>query len=351
MAGKSWSSLILATALTLAVALPAQAVPKGDEIERHLSTRAYLINSQTLRNSINMRTCDSAAFNAALRKLDPYASYTDAQRFTKLKADAGISGGVGMDLIWDRQNVLRCIPFRHSPADENGIEYKDRLMAVDGRDVQKLTPEVIAGLIRGPVGSDVELTVKKENGSTVTLSIERTQGNYSDLEKTGGAMETIRIYRFSPGLSDKLKALAGTLKTPADMQIFLDLRGNTGGVLEEGAKAAGLFLHKDDLLYRVRDPSGIREVRNPEDGPLSNRKVILLTDELTASAAELMIAALGLREGVAIYGTTTAGKGYIQDVFPLSDGAVLKFTTSELLFPESDEGWQDRGLEPDLRQQ
>ena len=255
-----------------------------------------------------------------------------------------------MELVYDRDTNVRCIPFKDSPADRAGIEYQDILREVNGQQIQGLSLEDLAALIRGKAGSSVKLLVEKYDGWRESYTIKRSNQSYADLIKSDQTPETIKISRFSKGVAQALKAELLKLKTPPHKRIFLDLRGNTGGYLEEGAACAALFLNKGETLYTYQSKTGTTVHKTTEDGPECARKLIILMDELTASSAELLITALKQRQEVGTYGYPTAGKSLIQEVFNLKNGAVLKLSVGELLYAGKPYGWQDEGLKPDVEQ-
>ncbi|MCR5084972.1 MAG: PDZ domain-containing protein [Succinivibrionaceae bacterium] len=343
------SKLGAGVALALGLCGTALAVPHSQDIMSLLWQQSYLIRDKGLPSAFDPAAASAAELNAALVGIDPYAHYTDAKTFALLKRlNAGGDAGVGMDLIIDRDKRVRCIPFAHSPADDSGIEYRDRLLSIDGTRVDGMSLEEMATLIRGKEGTEVVLGIEKARGGTATYPVERLKGRYDDFE--GSRDGNVRIYRFSPGVAKRLEGRFQVLGLKPGQRIFIDLRGNTGGNLEEGARCAGLFLPRGEILYRLKTRDGIKEVRNERDGPMQGHPLIILTDDLTASASELMIAALRAAGRAGAYGSATAGKGYVQDVFNLPDGAVIKFTTAEMLPPGSDEGWQGKGLQPDVIQ-
>ncbi len=330
------------------------AVDESLEIKKYLDNSAYLIDSSIPNFSTDViRNSSSEDFNSSLKKYDKYASYMDKENFTKIKKlNTSKIGGVGMDLVYDRQNNIRCIPFTDSPADNCGIEYQDILVAVDRIDVRDDSLEEIAELIRGEVNTSVELTIEKSDGHMESYEIERLNKVYKDVEKTGDVPETIKINRFSKGVALSLKKELLKLSTPDEKRIFIDLRGNTGGFLEEGAECAALFLEKGKTIYKYKSKSGTEEHKTLTDGIAKDRKVIIIMDSLTASSAELMISALKSNNPkVSTYGKVSSGKSIIQDVFNLKDGSVLKLSVGELLFKDQDYGWQDVGLKPDVEQQ
>jgi carboxyl-terminal processing protease len=151
-------------------------------------------------------------------------------------------------------------------------------------------------------------------------------------------------------LEQEQGAFKGTEKK--NRRFFIDLRGNTGGVMEQGARSAELFLNAGKTVYRLKNNHGINEVKAAKSGLAANNRFVIMQDYLTASAAEMMIAALKAGANVGTYGERSAGKARVQDVFRLSDGSFLKLTVGELLYPDSDAdrdtNWEGSGIVPDV---
>lgn len=336
--------------VNIALSSAVLAVDEASVIKRYLDEHSYYIERGTAEFSVEaISRLDTNAFNLQLKKYDRYSSYTDKGEFKSfVSVNSQKKAGVGMDLVYDRENRIRCIPFYSSPCDDVGIEYMDTLLKVDGKDVRNKPLELIASMVRGDNNSYVTIEVEKSDGTVRTYDIKRVDKTYKHVIKTGDNPETIRIYRFAKGVANELREELEHLTTPNDKHIFLDLRGNTGGLLTEGAACAGLFLAEGATLYIYKDKKTVEEYKATTDGMAKDRKVIILMDSLTASAAELMITAMKNSKKVATYGTVSAGKSIIQDVFTLGDGAVLKISIGELLYKDKDYGWQDKGLKPDM---
>lgn len=359
----------------------ALAVPGSGEIHEIISTRSYGYPADVLErlSPENIDSMDEQELNTVLTSGDRYASYISAASFRKkLTAPSTGAAGVGMDIIRDREGRVRCIPFPRSPADEAGIYYGDILLAVDGYDITGSTLDETAARIRGVKDTAVTLTVLNSFGGTEDLEMSRDIRNYPEVVKTGKNPVIIKIFRFSPDTEKLLRREivdlvadsliddigdtdepdktdnGGAVKTAGrekksghEKRVFIDLRGNTGGMLEQGALSAALMLPKDAVLYRIKDRRGIRDIRNKKDGVSTSLKLIVMQDHLTASAAEMMTVALKNGTGARTYGELSAGKSRVQEVFRLKDGSYLKITVGELINPEDNTPWEGKGLEPD----
>ena len=119
--------------------------------------------------------------------------------------------------------------------------------------------------------------------------------------------------------------------------------------MEQGALSAGIFLTAGATVYRFKNNDGIKEIRSEKSGIAGNLRFVVIQDSFTASAAEMMIAALKSGANVGTYGENSAGKSRVQDLFRLSDGSILKLTVGELLFQDSDTTWEGEGISPDVK--
>ncbi len=340
------------------------AVPCAAEIADLISRESYGFDSMVLKklDAINIEIMDADELNRTLSSGDRYAHYIPAATMKRvMNLGKKAAAGTGMDIIKDRSGRIRMIPFIGSPADTSGIEYGDVLLKVDGVDITSKSIDDIGYLIRGEEDTDVEITATDSRGEEYTVPVTRKVRRYPDVMITGSNPAVIRIFRFGSNTAEQLQAEIAKLEQEQDFfkgtekknrRFFIDLRGNTGGVMEQGARSAELFLNAGKTVYRLKNNHGINEVKAAKSGPAANNRFVIMQDYLTASAAEMMIAALKAGANVGAYGERTAGKARVQDVFRLSDGSFLKLTVGELLYPDhdavNDTNWEDSGIAPDV---
>lgn len=341
----------------------AVAVPCADEIVKLLNSESYGFDRDVLKklDSVAIAAMDVRALNKELAGGDRYAHYIPATTLKRvINLGRSAVAGTGMDIITDRNGRIRLIPFTGSPADISGIEYGDILKEVDGTDITGMSIDEVGYLIRGEEGTDVEITAVDGSGEKYTVPVTRKIQSYPDVVRTGSNPAVIRIFRFGSNTSvqlyseiEKLKNepgfVTGEGKDKRYRRFFIDLRGNTGGVMEQGALSAGIFLTAGATVYRFKNNDGIKEIRSEKSGIAGNLRFVVIQDSFTASAAEMMIAALKSGANVGTYGENSAGKSRVQDLFRLSDGSILKLTVGELLFPDSDTTWEGEGISPDVK--
>jgi carboxyl-terminal processing protease len=287
-----------------------------------------------------------------LRSFDRYAGYHTAGQYKNLLAvQDAFPAGVGMDLLLDANGNIICVPFPASPAADAGIRYGDILLGVDALTVSGSDLEDVAVLIRGNPGTSVTLRLldKDRVERSARLVRKKLVPATTALSNPVQDIPCIRIYRFGPTTLKELNSLLAKIsagKRPD--KLILDLRGNTGGDMQAGLEVAKLFLRAGARLPDIRSRTAIKKQTAEQNGKFAETQVIFWQDGLTASAAELLIAAVAVEGKAMNIGCTSAGKATIQQIFKLADGSMLKLTTEEMLFPESDAGWGQTGIEPKI---
>lgn len=291
-----------------------------------------------------------------LRTFDPYAAHISRRELEELKELRKIFAyGIGMDITQDWSGRIICIPYADGPAARCGITYGDVLLEVDGYDTVEADIADVAVLIRGAVGTTVRLVVQKlrEGPAAKPHSFMAQRDHLTPplvhIEKNTVAEACIRIYGFSPSGVRLLQQTLALIQKRPPQRLIIDLRGNTGGDLESALRCASMFVHKGTLIALERNKDTITPRYAEQTGVAANmpQQLIIRQDGLTASAAELFIAALSAAGRAHTEGTVSAGKALVQEVFKLSNGDMFKLTTKELLFPGRNTSWQGRGLLPD----
>lgn len=282
-----------------------------------------------------------------LHGFDRYASYLTPEEYRGfLQTRRDFSYGVGMDLVRDRTNRIICIPYPGSQARKGGIAYGDQLLEVDGYAVKDLDMEDVGVLVRGNTGSEVLLKTLDQDGKERLARFKRGElpGVTASLENSVHGMPRIRIHRFGRHTGRELRRIIEQLGFIRGL--VLDLRGNIGGDLRAAVACAALFRPKGACLLHIKDKAGERRDLSKTDGDWRHVFVRVWQDDLTASAAEVLIVAL--TESVSI-GTTSAGKARVQETFRLQNGGILKLTVAELFHVDAAQGWQDNGLSPNFK--
>jgi len=284
---------------------------------------------------------------------DPYTVYMEEEDLKMFEEGAaGEFEGVGIEMgIRDGQLTV-IAPLEGTPAERAGLRAGDKIVKINDRETRGMVIDVAVSLIRGPKGTGVTLTIMREGWTepeafTITRDIIEIPSLSWELLK--GNIAHIRLYRFTwTASSDFNIAAAEILASPAE-KIILDLRNNTGGYLNTTHDVAGWFLEKDQVITIQEVSSGKKENIYKASGPskLLPYPTVVLVNQGSASASEILAGALRDNRGIKLVGETTFGKGSIQELRYLAEGAI-KVTVARWLTPS---GYliNGIGLEPDVK--
>ena len=298
---------------------------------------------------------EDASIRGMVRSLgDPFSHYfSPAERNRFQEVVSGEFEGIGVGVDQDRRGLLVLQVFRGSPAERAGIHKGDVIVAVGGRPIAGQASELVISKIKGKPGTSVRLTVlTPDTGRRRELVVERARIEVpiatGRVRSVGGAkLAVIRLASFSSGAHAKLRTRIDQLLGRGAKGILLDLRGNGGGVLEEGVLVASVFLEEGPVVSTKGRSRGERRL-DAQGGAIDPRiPVVVLTDRGTASAAEIVAGALRDRRRATVVGTRTFGKGVIQEVTPLSNGGALQITVGRYFLP-SGANLAGKGISPQV---
>jgi len=294
-----------------------------------------------------------AAIRGMLETLDDkYTAFIEPDVAAILEEDAtGQFEGIGAFVDLDESGRVRIVDtFEDGPAAEAGLRAEDRVVAVDGDSVVGDPLYEAIGKIRGPAGSDVTLTVERE-GTPEPFSVIVTRAKLEipivEHEMLDEDVGYIRLHEFSATASDSLEEGLEMLLEQDPQGIVLDLRQNPGGWLDQAIEVADLFLG-DELVAVERFSDGREREFNAGSGDIAEEiPLVVLVNNGSASASEIVAGALQDQERAPLIGTQTFGKGSVQRPFSLSDGSELRVTVA-LWFTPDDQRIQGQGLTPDV---
>ena len=277
---------------------------------------------------------------------------TPEERSSRNDALSGSYVGIGVQLDSTDSDEPRVVTvFHDSPADKAGLRTGDVILEVDGVPAAGSSISDVVERIRGEAGTPVELTVRAgEDGTPRTLKIVRGDVEIDAVSSAivpGTTTGLLRIEQFSNGVAEDVqKALRAMRKDGAD-RLVLDLRGNPGGYVGEAVGTASQFLSKG-TVYIERNAAG-EEKATPvsPDGVWTDLPLIVLVDEGSASASEIVAGALQDNDRAKVVGATTFGTGTVLGEYPLEDGSALRIGTVEWLTPNGRRIWHE-GIEPDV---
>ena len=286
---------------------------------------------------------DRAIYNGAipgmLRVLDPHSNFFDPRQYALLKEEQhGKYYGVGMQVGPRENHTVVIVPFVGSPAYKAGIRPGDIIAKVDDKPCDGLTTTEVADFLKGPKGTDVKITLNREGWDkpievTVTRDeIPRPGVDFYTLLKPG--IGYVRVTSFNETTDRELADALHQLDFPHLDGLVLDLRGNPGGLLNEGVAVADMFLDKNELVvsHRGRSSPERRYYAVRGNGGMAVPLVVLINGQ-SASASEIVAGALQDHDRALVVGENSFGKGLVQTQFPLSDNTALLLTTARYYTP------------------
>jgi carboxyl-terminal processing protease len=304
------------------------------------------------------RISDQKLMDAAIRgmvsSLDPHSAYLDSEEFEETRLSTmGSYPGVGIEVTADGSVVKIVHAIQGSPAEQAGLRAGDDIVAIDGKEVGSDVNGAIERM-RGVSGSPVTLTVHR-TGTVGLMSFALRRANVEvrsvSYQSLGDGYGYVRIEEFSDTTPDEVNAAISNLQrdNPRGLQgLVLDLRDNPGGVLESGVAVADDFLNSGVILTaQGRTPDARFEMDATPGDLMNGAPIVVLVNSGTASAAEIVSAALKDHGRALLIGHRTYGKGTVQTVIPLEYGGAVKLTTSRYFTP-SGGSVQGKGIVPDI---
>ncbi len=272
---------------------------------------------------------------------DPFTNYVEPAPHNLQTDDlAGRYGGIGALISQSDDGSVVLVPFEGGPAALAGIQEGELLLAIDGRDIAEFgSMDEISSALRGVIGTDVRLTVglAQSDASIREITIERAEIQIPSVTSyvlpSDSTIGVLVIARFSERTPDEVRDAFQDLVAREVGSLILDLRGNAGGLLAPSIEVARFFLHGDLVLVEERGRESEQLYRSQEDGPAADFPLAILVDHATASAAEVVSAALQANDRAPLIGTPTFGKGSVQAILELSDGSSLHVTVARWVTP------------------
>ncbi len=279
---------------------------------------------------------------------DPYALFYTPQAYRSFQElTTGQFSGIG---VWVEERdgnleVLSVLP--STPALEAGLRPGDLIEVVDGQQVEELSTDEAVGRIKGKEGTDVTLGVRR-GGEQLSFTITRATIDLPNLmaNMTSDDLGYVQLFGFARGAGDQLRDEVQKLTDQGARGVILDLRDNGGGLFSEGVEVASVFLESGEVVT-YKEKSQPEVVYDAEGDAFEEIPLVVLVNQRTASASEIVTGALQDRDRAIVVGTTTFGKGSVQEVLPLSDSSALKLTIGAYFTPDGKQ-INGQGIEPDV---
>ena len=319
-----------------------------------LDTKLQLIRRYLEENFLGDIASDEELTESAIKGYveglkDEYTEYLTKDEYDELMVSVnGNYVGIGIYMTQDRyENIVVLLPIEGSPAEEAGLKTGDIITKVNGEECVGKDLSTISNKIKGEEGTTVELEILREN-ETFTKTIERktVQVNPMESEILENNIGYIRLMGFDENCHEEFEKKVDELISKGAKSLIIDLRDNGGGVVDEATDITELFLPKDKTIMIEKTKKEGEQITKSEKDAKYNMKVVILTNENSASASEILAGALKDNNVAKIVGTTTFGKGVIQELLTMKDGTGLKLTTNEYYTPNRSK-INKVGIEPD----
>ena len=310
------------------------------------------INSQYV-DDIDQSEVMDAAINGVLQSLDPYSAYMTPEMFTNMATEtSGEFGGLGIEVGMEAGVVKVISPIDGSPAYRVGVKAGDYIVKINDVQVQGKSLSEAVELMRGPVGSDIEITVRrrgKKKALTFTITREIIEVASVKTEIKDKNVGYIRLTSFNENSSDQIKKELNEFKRNKSIKYFiLDLRNNPGGVLSQAIKISDFFLENGEIVStKSRKSSENRKWFARKGDIINGNTILVLINYGSASASEIVAGALKDHKRAILIGESTYGKGSVQSIIPLNNNGAIRLTVSKYYLPSGD-SISDVGVEPDF---
>ena len=285
---------------------------------------------------------------------DPYTRFLDPKQFKEMQIDtSGELMGVGIQLSLDKDSKELTVvsPIEGTPASEAGVQPKDVIVTIDGKSTKGMSTEDAVKLIRGPEGSEVTLGLRRK-GAVISVSLTRARIAIHAIDSSlnrssdGTQVGYIRLKQFNANSARDMRDAIRRFEKDGVDGYVLDLRFNPGGLLEASVDIARQWLNKGTIVS-TRTREGIRDVRRATGSAMTDKPVVVLVNEGSASASEILSGALQDNNRAKLVGQKTFGKGLVQSVRGLADGSGITVTIAKYLTPKGTDIHKN-GIKPDV---
>ena len=304
-------------------------------------------------DEINQSEAMDAAINGVLQSLDPYSAYMSPESFENMQTEtSGEFGGLGIEVGMEHGVVKVISPIDNSPASKVGVKAGDYIVKINDIQVQGKTLTEAVELMRGPVGTDIEITVRRRGEKkaltfVITRDIIEVSSVKSEIkdEKTG----YMRLTSFNENSGDQIKNKIKEFKKNGKIENYiLDLRNNPGGLLSQAIKISDFFLDNGEIVStKSKRKYENRKWFAKKGDILKANTLVVLINYGSASASEIVAGALQDHKRAILIGESTYGKGSVQSIIPLKNNGAIRLTVSKYYLP-SGKSISDVGVTPDI---
>jgi carboxyl-terminal processing protease len=324
-----------------------------------LTAEASEVIKDNYYRSVGSTELGNASLQGMVRELrqrhhDRFSEYFSPESLESFNQQIeGRFSGIGISVEPVKRGLRAARVYAGSPAAKAGIGVGDTIVSVEGESIAGQSSAEATAKIKGPEGTQVTVGVLDGSGKTRELTLTRAEvslPNVSSRTETvrGRRLAYIRMLSFSEGVHAELADAVRKVEREGAEGIVLDLRGNPGGLLEEAVLSASIFLPEGEVVVSTDSRTQGHSVHETVGGNLPPRPLVVLIDRNTASAAEILTAALADAGGATVVGTRSFGKGVFQEEKGLSNGGALKLTVGEYFTPQGVNLARSHGIHPDV---
>ena len=350
--------LIVISVISTAVLTNSETKKEDDDIYANLRLFSNALNiiQENYVEEVSSKKLIYGAISGMLRDLDPHSSFLKPDDYKELQIETkGSFGGIGIEITIRKGMLTIVAPLEGTPADRLGLKANDIIVKINGELTKDMTLMEAVHKMRGPKGTKVTLTIMRKGWKVpkdfeIIRDIISIRSVRSKVLEPGYAYVRITSFQSSTAkdLRKTLKKLEKGSKTHTLKGLILDLRNNPGGLLDQAVEVSDIFLDKGLIVYtKGRLKNQQMEFAAHKNETPHNYPIIVLVNEGTASASEIVAGALQDHKRALILGVKTFGKGSVQTVIPLRDGSAMRLTTA-LYYTPSGRSIQATGIEPDI---
>ena len=331
-------------------------IPSGDQLPDELKTvaEAYriLMDEHVDHRTLESQQLSEGAIRGILAALeDPHASYLSAaQHSREQEGYRGYFEGIGAQVTITEAGLTVIAPIPGAPAEAAGVRAGDLILEVDGESISHLTLIEAVNLIRGPGGTEVTLLVRHAGATqneTVTVTRGRIPIESATFRMLDDGIAHLWIYSFSNTTEDEVRRALEEFEDAAGRGLILDLRNNPGGLLNAVVNVTDLFIDGGPILYEIDARGNRNDYEADRRGPGVDIPMVVLVNEFSASASEIMAGAIKINQRAPVVGVTTFGKGSVNIARELSDGSAIYFTIRRWYLPD-DTQIEGQGVTPNI---
>ncbi|MGE6629727.1 S41 family peptidase [Bacillus sp. NPDC077027] len=340
----------LSSAITFVITKQGNVNVSGNETFGKLMAAYSKVKNEYYEKTDDDKLVDGAIQGMIASLDDPYSTYMDQEEAEGFNNTISSSfEGIGAQVEEKDGQIFIVAPIKGSPAEKAGLKAHDRILEVDGKSTKGMSVNKAVSLIRGKKGTDVKLHLSRDGVGNVDVTITRDtiplETVYTKLTKD--KIAEIQITSFAETTSKELDEAIRKMEDQGAKGYVIDLRDNPGGVMDEAIKMSNDFIDKGKVIMQVEE-KGKRDVYKAENERKVKKPTVVIVNDGSASAAEIMAAALNQSSDIQIVGEKTFGKGTVQNAQNYNDGSSVKLTIAKWLTPNGT--WiHKKGIEPQVK--